>query len=418
MSADSSSQNQELQCFEFNFDASTKKLTSSIMEAEEKRQHRLFSSKVKVPISQVTQMLADSTTDMNLLAQGIQICASFYRQQKDGEKFIEVLARWIIDAASKEVSNVSRQLFLLYTAIDVASTSVQTATRKVYPPGCSLMVSTFKVLTPINNTPYHVEKKVHSLMSEMLVNKDLVALESRERIIKFYMQGRRHYEAFYHLNEYEQIMLVQSRAMFLLKSGEIQIYKAKVFQDIIDFYLAVVSGKSQKQQVKDMGKLRSFITRFNQDFPKSKIVLPSGKNPISINKMLSSMIQISNHYYQEAANNKRFSKAYKAYYSMAQNSMSLDQHKQALKYVEDGIKALGRGNIQKIDAASGKVQLMELAIELHKVAGTSAQAEKYKLALKGAREESIKLHQKKKEKEAKMKELAEEKKSTSPAKKS
>ena len=93
------------------------------------------------------------------------------------------------------------------------------------------------------------------------------------------MKSGRLYEALYHLTEFEKLMKLKSRSMYLMKAGEIQFRKASVFQSIIDFYVGIASHKKEKDRVVNMGRLHSFIYRFNIDNKAFKITPLTGTGP-------------------------------------------------------------------------------------------------------------------------------------------
>ncbi len=396
---------EKLECLDFTFDSRSKPITEQMLQLEEKRQKSFFSKKTKMPISEI-EMLLERKATAKEMSKALTTCIVFYkRNEKEGEKFLEVLGRVLLDHASKEHLDFTRQKYLLYQAIDTFSTAVQYTAKRVNLTAEGMIVSTFKILSPINTSTFHVEKEIHKTITEMTQKKDLNDLESRDRIIKLYMQGKRYYEALYQLVEFEKIMSLKSRSMYLMKQGEIQFRKAVVFQHMIDFYLGVASSQEQKQIVGDMGKLRSFIHRFNLDNSRFKLTPITGTGPLAINKTLSSLIAVANVYYGDAASNNRFAHRHKAYFSMAHNNVMTDKIKAAIANLQAGIEAVAKSNLKAIDKGNAKLQLLEFIVKIYNEQGAPRKAEEYQKQLQELRSNVRAMESKKREEDAKRKEL-------------
>lgn len=390
---------------QFQFDARSKPITENMLELEGKRQKRLLSKKTKFPISDIAVML-DKQANENELTKPLTNCVMFYKKnEKDGNLFLEALGRLILEAAAKEQNDANYQKYLIYQALDTFSISVQHSDKRINSTSEGMMVSIFKILSPINSAPYYVEKEILKTMSGMISKKDLNDLESRDKIIKLCMKGKRYYEALYQLVEYEKIMQLRSRTMHMMKAGEIQFRKATVFQHMIDFYNGVAGGQAQKQQVQDMGKLRSFITRFNADNSRAKLTPLAGKGPLAINKTLGSLISVANLYYGEAASNSRFAHRHKAYYCMAHNNVTTDKIKMAVNNLLSGMEVLAKSSLKAIEKGNEKIQFLETIIKVYNDQGAPRKAEEFAKQLNALRTNVRQMESKKRADDAKRKEL-------------
>lgn len=392
----------DLSAFDFNFDARAKPITEKMLQLEAKNQKGFLSKKTKFPIIDIVVLL-EQKTSIKGLTRPLAECVLFYKKnERDGAQFLEALGRLILEAASKERVDQPYQQYLLYQALDTFSMAIQHSEKRVNAQVASLMVSTFKVLSPINSSAYHIEKEIHKSMVELA--KDPNDLEPRDKIIKLCMKGKRYYEALYQIVEYDKIMKLKSRSMYAMKAGEIQFRMATVFQHMIDFYVGVTAGEAQKNVVGDMGKLTSFIKRFNLDNSRFKIIPLADQGPIAIIKTLGSLITVANTYYNGAAQNNRFAYRHKAYYCMAYNYVSTDKVKAAINNIISGIEALAKSNLRSIEKGNEKIQLLEFIIKTYNEHSMSRKAEGYAKELQALRANVRQMESQKRVEEEKRKE--------------
>ncbi len=311
------------------------------------------------------------------------MCSFLQKNEKEGFDFLETLGRLLLEAASSEDTNGSYQNYLLYQAIDVFSMAIQHSEKSINHSAEKMITSAFKVLIPIAPPSYYIEKEVLKNMGELMKKPN--DLDTRDKVIKLCMKGKRYYEALYQIIEYEKIMQLKSRSMYTMKAGEIQFRKATVFQHIIDFYLGVASGKQQKSMVMDSGKLHSFILRFNMNSSPFKLLPLAGQGPLAINKTLGSLIDAANTYYAEAANNIRFPHRHKAYYFMAYNNNTTDNVKSATNNIMSGLEALAKSNLKSVEKGNEKIQLLEFIIQLYTDGSSPRKADEYVKQLESLR---------------------------------
>ncbi len=396
----------DLPCFEFSFEARSKPIVEKTLELEAKRQKAFFGKKTKVGISDM-EVLLDKKTPSSELSTNLHTCITFYKKNdKDGGQFFETLGRLMLEAASKEHINFTYQRYLLYQALDLFSMSIQQSDKRISSSAQSMIMSVFKILSPINASAFYVEKEIQATVNTMVnQKKDLNDLEGRDKIIKLCMKGKRYYEALYQLVEYEKLMQLKSRSMYMMKSGEIHFRQATVFQHIIDFYLGVATGQAQKEQVEDMGKLRSFIYRFNMDNSKFKLIPLTGDGPLAINKTLGGLITVANTYYSNAGNNTRFAHRHKAYLCMAHNNVITDKIKAAINNLLKGMETLSKSNLKALDKGNERIKFLEQIIKIYNDQGAPRKAEEYTGQLQSLRENVRQMETKKRAEEAKRKEL-------------
>ncbi|MGK5091062.1 hypothetical protein WDW89_03480 [Deltaproteobacteria bacterium TL4] len=372
----------KLKCYEFQFEARSKPNTEQVLDAEKKKLGALFGKKPKASIAQIIDVI-EGSVETKIVEEMIHECTHFYKNlDAEGHQYLEIFGRLLLEGASKEQGNFPRQRFLIYQALDTLSAAVQAAPKRIYPPAESLIVSIFKITSDVSSSTFFVEKEIHKEMDIMLnKKKDINDLPSHDKIIKLCFQGKRYYEAYYHLVEYEKIMQISSRSMHLQKAGEIAFRKGSVFQHMIDFYVNVAAGKEEKDKIIDHGKLRSFISRFNADHPRAKIQPLTGTGPLQINKTIASLIAVSNNYYNQAGADERFSQCHKAYYCKAFNLMYGDQGKAAIENLISGLAALKKANLKSIVKGNETIKMLEYLITVSKDHGSPRKVEDYQKEL-------------------------------------
>lgn len=396
-SSDKAGRKIEIRALDFNFDARSKPITEKMLALEAKRQKSFFSKKTNYPITDMIVLL-NKKAPAKELAKPLAECVMFYkRNEKEGFEFLEALGRLILEAAAKEQLDGGYQKYLFFQAIDTFSMAIQHAEKRVNISATRLIVSTFKILSPVNASAFYIEKEIHKSMGEL--TKDPSNLDARDKIIKLCMKGKRYYEALYQIVEYERIMQLKSRTMHIVKAGEIQFRMATVFQHMIDFYIGVTAGEGQKNLVEDMGKLSSFIKRFNMDNSRFKLIPLAGMGPLAINKTLGSLITVANTYYNGAAANDRFAYRHKAYYCMAHNSVTTDKVKAAISNIMSALEVLAVSNLKTIEKGNEKIQLLEFIIKIYNDHTMSRKAEEYQEELQTLRDNVRQMERKKRAKE-------------------
>ncbi|MBF0286883.1 MAG: hypothetical protein HQM14_03625 [SAR324 cluster bacterium] len=403
---DKSSKKKDLPCIEFKFEARSKPVVEKTLELEAKRQKSFFGKKTKVGIADIDTLL-DKQASSKELSSNLHPCILYYKQnEKDGAQFFETLGRLLLEAASKEHTNFTRQRYILYQALDVFSMAIQLTDKRISVSAQGMIMSVSKILSVVNSSTYYIEKEIQATINVMAnKKKDLNDLEGRDKIIKLCMKGKRYYEALYQLAEYEKLMQLRSRSMYIMKAGEIHFRQATVFQHIIDFYLGVATGQAQKEQVEDMGKLRSFIYRFNMDNSKFKLIPLTGDGPLAINKTLGGLITAANVYYGNAGSNSRFAHRHKAYLCMAHNNVITDKIKAAIGNLTKGMETLAKSNLKAVDKGNEKIKFLEQIIKIYNDQGVPRKAEEYAAQLQPLRESVRQMESKKRADDAKRKEL-------------
>ena len=365
----------EIPTFEFNFNANAKPIVDQILQEEHKITSSFFSKSPKVTIEQISSLLDQKVSGKELVSQ-LSECLQFYKSnEKMNYRALEALGRLFLEAASKERVDSTKQQFYLFWALDLFSMSIQHSTNRVNTSAAALCVSIFKIAVNVNRNTYQLEKEILKEMTAMVAKKDLADLQSRERITKLCMKSGRLYEALYHLIEFEKLMKLKSRSMYLMKAGEIQFRKASVFQSIIDFYVGIASHKKEKDRVVNMGRLHSFIYRFNMDNKAFKITPLTGTGPLQINKTLGSLISAANVYYAQAADNQKFRQRYKAYYCMARNNMFRDKIKVAIQNLQKALETIERSPLKQIEKGNEKLKLLEYMHKIYAEQSMSRRAE-------------------------------------------
>ena len=343
----------------FAFDARSKPIVPQVLELEAKRRKRLFSRKPKVSLEQMASSLASgpSPKDLQKLLPKFN---GFYYNNEQADKIYEALGRLFLDAAAKEENDGERQQFLLFQSIDALSIAVQKAPKALSISAQGVIVAVYKILGPQHYETAATEREVHRQMLNMLnIKKDPNDLASRETIIKLYLRGSRYYEALVQMAEYEKIMRVKSRPLYQQKMGEVAFRKAGIFQSMIDFYFNVQSGKREEsQKVQNNQKLSGFIARFNRD-NRANITPLANNSVLAMQKTISSMIQIANTFYLEAARSERFIPKHKAYFFIAHNYQIIENSKGAIQNLLEGKRVLELVKIPPQQKAEEKIKFLE-----------------------------------------------------------
>jgi hypothetical protein len=254
----------------------------------------------------------------------------------------------------------------------------------------SVIVAIYRILGTKYYETAAVEKEVHRVMLNMLnIKKDPNDLTGREHIIKLYVRGHRYYEALVQMAEYEKIMRVKSWPLYQQKQGELEFRKAGIFQSMIDFYYGVKAGrKEESQSLMDMAKLNGFISRFNRDNRRLNIAPLTGTTVLALQKTIGTMATIANHFYMEAVRSEKFPPKFKAYYYIGHNHQLMENPKQAIQALNDGLRELDLLRVPPKQKAEEKIKLLELLYRLYSDRGLDKQAEETQKRLADARKES------------------------------
>jgi hypothetical protein len=372
----------------FSFDARSKPLVGQALELEARLRKRWFRRKPKVSLAQMDQSLQERAApdELKRLSQKF---IQFYYNHGQAHQFFEALGRLYLDAAAKETENGDRQWFLLFQAIEALSIAIQKSSKALNISAQSVIVAIYRILGPKHYETAATEKEVHRVMLNMLnIKKDPNDLTGREHIIKLYLRGHRYYEALVQMAEYEKIMRVKSRPLYQQKQGELEFRKAGIFQSMIDFYYNVRAGKREENQsLVDMAKLNGFIARFNRDNRRFNITLLTGTTALALQRTISSMIQIANHFYMEAIRSEKFAPKFKAYYFIARNHQLIENPKHAIQALTEGLRELELLRIAPKQKAEEKIKLLEMLYRLYSERGLQRNAEEVQKQLAQIRRE-------------------------------
>ncbi|MDE0906735.1 MAG: hypothetical protein OSB18_05030, partial [SAR324 cluster bacterium] len=191
-------------CFEFAFDAQGKPITQKVLDWDRKRQHRFFSRREHASVAHVTDLLQNKNPSVVEMTRMLHEAMILYlKLPEHGPNCLEVIGRVLLEAAAMEQSNLERQRFLLYQALDFASMAIEVSPDQLNLTSAALCTTVFKATAFMNRAAFYIERDVQREMGKVLVEKknpqDLI---SRERIIRLYLQGHRYYEAFIQMLEF------------------------------------------------------------------------------------------------------------------------------------------------------------------------------------------------------------------------
>lgn len=373
----------------FSFDARAKPLAGQMLEEEAHLRRRWFVRKPRVGLARMDEALkaGAGADELKSLAQRF---IQFFYHRDDAERFFEALGRLYLEAAAKETANADRQWFLLFQAIEALSIAIQKSPKVLNVAAQSVIVAIYRILGSKYYETAATEKEVHRQMVNMVsVKKDPSDLTGREHMIKLYMRGHRYYEALVQMAEYEKIMRVKSWPLYQQKQGELEFRKAGIFQSMIDFYYGVKSGKREESQsLVDMAKLNGFISRFNRDNKRLNIAPLTGTTVLALQKTIGTMVTIANHFYMEAVRSEKFPPKFKAYYYIGHNHQLMDNAKQAILALNDGLRELHLLKIPPKQKAEEQIKLLEMLYRLYSDRGLQKEAEAVQKQLAEARKES------------------------------
>jgi len=346
--------------YSFSFDSRSKPVVEQALAEEAKRLKGFFSRKPKSGLAQTASALEKKTRTADLARMEERFIQFYFTHDAAGRVF-EALGRLYLEAAAKENTDPQRQHFLIFHALDALSISLQKSPYCINISAQGVVLAVFRLMGNAYYDTASCEKQIHDTMLNMVnIKKDPNDFNSREKIIKLYMQGERFYDALVHMGEYERVMKAKSRPLFLQKKGELAYRKANIFQTILDFYHRVQTNKGDgSQRVGDMNKLSAFITRFNRDNRRFNITPLAGNSLLAIQKTLSSMVAIANGFYLEAAKSDRFTQKYKAYFYIARNIFLFENPKAALNTLALGIREIDTSRMTPKLKAQEKVKFLE-----------------------------------------------------------
>ena len=373
----------------FSFEARSKPLVGLMLDAEARLRRRWFARKPKVGLIAMDEAL-QSRTAADALKKLAQRFIQFYYPRSDADRFFEALGRLYLDAAAKETESADRQWFLLFQAIEALSIAIQKSPKMLNVAAQSVIVAIYRILGSKYYETAATEKEVHRLMLNMInIKKDPSDLTGREHIIKLYVRGHRYYEALVQMAEYEKIMRVKSRPLYQQKQGELEFRKAGIFQSMIDFYYGVKSGhKEASQSLVDMAKLNGFISRFNRDNRHFNIAPLTATSVLALQRTIGTMVSIANNYYMEAVRSQKFPPKFKAYYYIAHNHQLIENPKQAIQALQDGLRELELLKLPPKQKAEEQIKLLEMLYRLYLDRGLDKQAEEVQKQLAVARSSS------------------------------
>ena len=363
-------------CFEFAFDAQGKPITQKVLDWDRKRQHRFFSRREHASVAHVTDLLQNKNPSVVEMTRMLHEAMILYlKLPEHGPNCLEVIGRVLLEAAAMEQSNLERQRFLLYQALDFASMAIEVSPDQLNLTSAALCTTVFKATAFMNRAAFYIERDVQREMGKVLVEKknpqDLI---SRERIIRLYLQGHRYYEAFVQMLEFIRILQELQPQVHQAQHGELLFRQAMVMQRMIDFYAKVVLGEPERDTIKDMGKLQSFVHRYNFRYPERPLLPLTGKSPVAIRKTLNSLIRQANWLYMQACTRPRFGNRQRAQYQIAFNLSHRDETKLATKHALLGLAALKQARVQPLERARQMVLLLSLLEHLYMDQGLSEKA--------------------------------------------
>jgi len=362
-------------CFEFVFDAQGKPVTQKVLDWDRKRQHRSFSRREHASVSHVLDLLQKQPSVVEMTRMLHESMVLYLKLPEHGPNCLEVIGRLLLEAAAMEHTNLKRQRFLLYHALDFASMAIEVSPGQLNLTSAALCTTVFKTTAFLNRASFYIERDVQREMGKLLVEKknpkDLV---SRERIIRLYLQGHRYYEAYIQMLEFIRILQEAQPQVYRAQQGELLFRQAMVMQRMIDFYAKVASGEPERDTIMDMGKLQSFVHRYNFRYPNRPLLPLTGKSPETIRKTLNSLIRQANWFYMQACTKPRFGNRHRAQYQIALNLSHRDESRLATKYALPGLAALKEARVQPLERARQMVLLLSLLEHLYMDQGLSEKA--------------------------------------------
>ena len=366
----------EPQLVQFNFDARHKSIVPQVFEQEAKQLKKFFKRKPKVSLHQLENALKNHAGQETVKQMVTSFTASYY-SSADAHLFFESAGRLLLEAAAKEMGDVSSQRFLLTNSLEMLYLALQKTPKMVSVPVQSLVVSVLKVLGKNFQENYLIERHIHKEMATMInVRRDPSDFNGREKIIKLYLQEKQYYEALLHMVEYEKTMQAKSRPLYHQKQGELAFRKASLFQAMIDHFNSLLTSKSEEGGLfKEAQRLQSFVFRFNRDNTRINIISLKGTDPIGIQKTLLSMSHIANGFYTESTKSRTFTAAYKSFFFMSRNHYVFDDMKKALHNLAEGKRILDTSRLPAKQRDSEKMKFLEFEYRIYMDQGQKRKAE-------------------------------------------
>ncbi|MEE2715956.1 MAG: hypothetical protein VX610_00895 [SAR324 cluster bacterium] len=362
-------------CFEFGFDAQGKPITQKVLDWDRKRQHRFFSRREHASVSHVSALLEKKPSVVEMTRMLHEAMVLYLKIPEHGPNCLEVIGRLLLEAAALEQGKLERQRFLLYQALDFASMAIEVSPDRLNLTSAALCTTVFKATAFVNRAAFYIERDVQREMGKILVEKkNPQELVSRERIIRLYLQGHRYYEAFVQMLEFIRILQELQPRVHQAQQGELLFRQAMVMQRMIDFYAKVALGEQERDTIMDMGKLQSFVHRYNFRYPERPLLPLTGKSPVAIRKTLNSLIRQANWMYMQACTKPRFGNRHRAQYQIACNLSHRDETKLATKHALLGLATLKQARVQPLERARQMVLLLGLLEHLYMDQGLSEKA--------------------------------------------
>lgn len=358
------SENKKNPCAEFTFDARSKPLVDGVIKIEAQLLKKPFAKKPKIGIQTIEASLKNRKDIFQLNTEIFEVLG-FYRQHKDLSNICNALGRLTLESASEETENTNRQFSLLYLAVDLFSMANQYTEKGLSLNAISLLYSTFKILGAQAWDGFTAITTVRDIIKKMYTKtKSLNDPQSRELIFQTLFRGRRYYDSLIELGEYENILKVNSRALWQKKKGMINYNRALVLQRILDFFFNYIWGHAKEQEtLLDVGKLRAFIYRFNQD-NKIKLTPVKDKSSLALMKTMESFITLSNYYCQEAIKDEQFVYKHNAYFMIAVNNFRVERHKASWANILHSIELLDKSRLSSEIRKKEKLKIKNFQLQI------------------------------------------------------
>ena len=335
----------KVNCAEFTFDANSKPVVEAVLQLEAKIFKKPF---IKKPTHGVRGVAASLSAhkEVSEIKKEISETVTYYKSHLQKKDICNALGRLLLQGASEETENYVRQFQLLYLAIDLFSMSSQYSEKGLNMNSQSLLYSVFKILGSDAWEGYSATKNIREIIKKMYAKtKSFNDPQSREKIFQNLLQGKRYYEAFSELNEYDKIIKVNSKSLWLKKRGLLTYNRVLVLQKILDFYFNYIWGHAKEKEILvDGGKLRAFIMRFNIDHS-SKLTPIKDLTVLSLMKTMESIIVVSNHLCKETIKDDHFGAKHNAYFIMALNNFRLEHYKASWANILSSIEHLGNSKL-------------------------------------------------------------------------